>query len=79
MTRKGLMMLHNRAVTILTILMLLLSITGLIGCSRNQIVLQGNQAVPLQQGDSAPFSGWLLGNEALARVLEEAERCQAVK
>jgi hypothetical protein len=78
-TRKGPMMLHSRAVTILTILMLLLSIAGLTGCSRNQIVLQGNQAVPLQQGDSAPYSGWLLGNEALARILEEAERCQTVK
>lgn len=70
---------HNRAVTILTILMLLLSITGLIGCSRNQIVLQGNQAVPLRQGELAPFAGWIIGNEALARILEEAERCQSVK
>ena len=67
---------YNRAGLILLTVTLMMSMIGLTGCSRNQIILQGNQAVPLQQGDSAPFSGWLLGNEALARILEEAERCQ---
>ena len=70
---------YNRAGLTLILVTLLLSMIGLTGCSRNQIILQGNQAAPLQQGDSAPFSGWLLGNEALARILEEAERCQQVK
>ncbi len=70
---------YNRAGLTLMLVTLLLSMIGLTGCSQNQIILQGNQAVPLQQGDSAPFSGWLMGNEALARILEQAEACQSVK
>lgn len=70
---------YNRDGVILLTATLLLFLIALTGCSHSQIILQGNQAVPLQPGDSVPFSGWLLGNEALARILEEAERCQQVK
>ena len=68
----------KKAVNKLPLVMLLLSLIVSTGCSHDRIILQGNQPAKLQQGDSAPFSGWLLGDEALARILEQAEACQRV-
>lgn len=66
---------YNRDGVILLTATLLLFLIALTGCSHNQIILQGNQAVRLQQNESAPFSGWLIQDEALARILEKAESC----
>ena len=69
----------KKAVHKLPLVMLLLSLTGLIGCSHDRIILQGNRVVKLQQNESAPWPGWLIQDEALARILEQAEACQAQK
>lgn len=61
--------------SILRMATLLLLMAALTACSPTQTVLQGNQAVQLRQSESAPFSGWLMQPEALARILEKAERC----
>jgi hypothetical protein len=34
------------------------------------------KTVKLEQGDEAPWSGWLLTDGALATLIEEVERCQ---
>lgn len=70
------MMPLKRAVHTLPLVMLLLSQIGLTACSHDRVILQGNQAVRLQQNESAPFQGWLIQDEALARILERAEQCQ---
>lgn len=72
-------MIFNRAGLILQMMMLMLLMAGLIGCSHDNHYLQGNQAVKLQQNESAPYSGWLIQDEALARILEQAEACQKLK
>lgn len=60
-----------------TLLLLMLALTSCCLFRKPAIItLQGNQAVKLPQGASAPFSGWLLQDEALARILETAEACQ---
>jgi hypothetical protein len=70
---------YNRAGKILQTVTLLLFLIVLTACSHDRVILQGNQAVKLQQGVSAPFSGWLIQDEALARILEKAEACQVKK
>ena len=69
----------KRAVTTLAILMLLLLMIGSTGCSSQRVILQGNRVVKLQQNESAPWPGWLIQDETLARILEQAEACQAQK
>ena len=66
----------KQAVNKLPLVMLLLSLIGLTSCSHDRVILQGNQAVRLQQNESAPWPGWLIQDEALARILEQAEACQ---
>lgn len=70
---------YNRAAKISLLATLLLSLIGLTACSHDQYILQGNQVVRLQQNESAPWQGWLIQDEALARILEKAEACQAQK
>ena len=60
----------------LPLVMMLLSLIVSTGCSHDRIILQGQQAVKLQQNESAPWPGWLIQDEALARILEQAEACQ---
>lgn len=69
----------NRDGLILQTATLLLFLLALTGCSQTQVVLRGNQAIRLQPKESAPFQGWLIQDEALARILEKAEQCQKVK
>lgn len=69
----------NRVARILQAVMLLLCLTALTACSPDRVILQGNQAVLLQQNESAPWQGWLIQPEAIARILEKAEACQQVK
>jgi len=69
----------NKGAQISRMVTLLLLISVLTGCSLFKtapppVTLQSNQAVKLRQNESAPFSGWLLGDEAMARILEKAER-----
>jgi hypothetical protein len=64
------------AATTLAIMMLLLLMIGSIGCSSQRVILQGNRVVKLQQNESAPWPGWLIQDEALARILEQAEACR---
>ena len=40
------------------------------------IVLNEARTVKLQEGEPAPWSGWLLTDGALTTLLEEVERCQ---
>lgn len=70
---------YNRDVLILLTAMLLLSMIVLTACSQHQVILQGNQTVKLRQGESAPWPGWLIQDETLARILEKAEACQQQK
>ncbi len=70
---------YKQAARILPLAMAMLLMLALIGCSllpTRVTTLQGNNTVKLQQGASAPFSGWLLQDEALVRILEKAENCQ---
>lgn len=67
---------HNKGVPTLLTATLMLFLAGLTACSQDRVILQGNQAVKLQQNESAPYSGWLIQDEALARILEQAEACQ---
>ena len=69
----------KKAVNKLPLVMLLLSAIVLTGCSHDRIILQGNQVVKLQQNESAPWPGWLIQDETLARILERAEQCQPTK
>lgn len=69
----------KKAVHKLPLVMLLLSLIGSTGCSQQRVILQGQQAVKLQQNESAPWPGWLIQDETLARILEQAEACQAQK
>ena len=69
------MMKSSKAATILLQVMLLLSMLVLTGCCHSQTTtLQGNEAKKLQQNELTPFAGWLIRDEALARILEKAER-----
>jgi hypothetical protein len=70
---------YNRAVLTLQTVTLLLFLIVLTACSHDMVILQGNQVVKLQQNELAPFSGWLIQDEALARILEKAEACQVKK
>ena len=67
----------KRAVNKLPLVMLLLSLIVSTGFSHDRIILQGNQLIRLQQNESAPWPGWLIQDETLARILEQAEACQA--
>jgi hypothetical protein len=69
----------KRAVNKLPLVMLLLSLIVSTGCSHDRIILQGNQVIRLQQNESAPWPGWLIQDETLARILEQAEACQKQK
>ena len=56
---------------------LTLSLLGLTGCLQKPvIVLNEARTVKLQEGEPAPWSGWLLTDGALTTLLEEVERCQ---
>lgn len=63
----------------LPLVMLLLSLIVSTGCSHDRIILQGQEVIRLQQNESAPWPGWLIQDETLARILEQAEACQAQK
>jgi hypothetical protein len=49
----------------------------LISCSQKPaIVLNEAKTVALEQGEKAPWDGWLLTDGALTTLLEEVEACQ---
>lgn len=66
----------NRVVQALLLVMLPLFPVALTACSQTPVVLQGQQAVQLRQNESAPWPGWLIQDETLARILEAAESCR---
>ena len=71
---------YKRVVGTLQLVMLMLLMAALTGCClfrTEQTTLQGNNAVRLPQGASTPFPGWLIQDEALAKILEKAEACGA--
>ena len=56
---------------------LTLSLLGLTGCLQKPvIVLNEARTVKLQEGQAAPWSGWLLTDGAMEVLLDEVERCQ---
>jgi hypothetical protein len=69
----------KKAARLLPLVMMLLLTIALTACSQQRVILQGQQAVKLQQNESAPWPGWLIQDETLARILEQAEACQAQK
>ena len=70
----------NKAVLILRMVTLMLFLAVLTGCwQTGNHYLSGNKAIKLQQNELAPYQGWLIQDEALARILEAAEQCQKVK
>ena len=69
----------KKAVNKLPLVMLLLSLIALTACSQQRVILQGQEVIRLQQNESAPWPGWLIQDETLARILEQAEACQAQK
>jgi hypothetical protein len=68
----------KKAARLLPLVMMLLLTIALTACSQQRVILQGQQAVKLQQNESAPWPGWLIQDETLARILEQAEACQRV-
>lgn len=59
------------------LVMLTLSASASTGCSHAPtVILDESKVVKLTQNESAPFSGWLLSESAMARLLEVAEGCQ---
>ena len=68
----------KQAVNKLPLVMMLLLTIALTACSQQRVILQGQRAVKLQQNESAPWPGWLIQDETLARILEQAEACQRV-
>ena len=73
---------YKQAARILQLVTLTLLMAVLIGCCllpTEPTTLQGNNTIKLPQGASTPFAGWLLQDEALARILEKAENCQSTK
>lgn len=69
---------NSKAARILSAVMLMLSLPGLTGCAPTTI-LCGNRVERLQKNESAPFSGWLMQDEAMAKLLERAEACAPKK
>jgi hypothetical protein len=63
---------------ILSIMMLMLFLSGLTGCLLKQetIVLNEARTVKLEVGMQAPWDGWLLTDGALITLLESVERCE---
>lgn len=74
------MMTFSRAGLILRMVTMTLFLAVLTGCwQTDNHYLTGNKAIKLQQSELAPYQGWLIQDEALARILEAAEQCQKVK
>lgn len=71
------MMQSNRAGRIWRRAMLMLLLLALTGCSgpRQTVVLSGSRTAKINQGEPAPFTGWLMTDSAAATLLEAAERC----
>lgn len=66
----------NKAGKIFLIVMLMLLLSGLTGCSRKPvIVLDEAKTIHLNQGQPAPWDGWLLTDSAMATLLETVEEC----
>lgn len=71
------MMQSNRAGRIWRPGILMLLLLALTGCSgpRQTVVLPEARTVKINQGEPAPFTGWLMTDSAAAKLLEAAERC----
>lgn len=70
---------YNKGGRILQLVTLLLLTAVLTSCSLLRpappLTLQGDGVIMLPQGASTPYSGWLIREETLARILEKAEGC----
>lgn len=67
----------RKAVRPLIMVTALLSLAALTACSHMPpVILAESKATRLLQGASAPYSGWLLTDNATATLLEQAEKCQ---
>lgn len=76
------MLKYNRVGKMLLLAMLMLSVLALTGCpSKPQVILQSSAPMKILPGDlpkSPNSKGWLLSDEATARLLEAAEACKGV-
>lgn len=70
----------NKAASIWLTATLMLLLLGLTGCygPKQTIVLPEAKTVKIEQGQAAPFEGWLLTDGAMATIIEAAERCQGM-
>lgn len=55
-----------------TLVLFLLALTA---CAGKTVVMPESRAVLVEQGQTAPFKGWLVSESALSKLLEAAERC----
>jgi hypothetical protein len=70
----------SRVDKIWLMVMLTLFSFALISCYEKIIIVMPEaRAVKLQQGEPAPFPGWLLTDSAMASLLERAEQCKEDK
>ena len=69
------MRISTRAARIsLTVTSLLLALALMISCATKPPVILGeSKTAKINQGEPAPFSGWMLTDDAMAKLLELAE------
>ena len=69
----------KKAAQILLMAMLMLWSSALIGCAgQKTTVMPESKTAKINQGEAAPYTGWLLTDSAVAKLLEAAERCQRI-
>lgn len=77
------MRIFKRAGWLLLMAIGLLWSAGLTGCwlhpNPPPIVINESKVQKISKGESANFNGWILTDGALTKLLESAEKCQAVK
>lgn len=73
------MMKFKKGARTLLLAMLTLCLLGLIGCAaKAPIILESSRTMRILPGDlpkSPESKGWFLSDEAVAKLLEAAERC----
>ena len=69
----------KRGARTLLLVMLTLCLFGLIGCvAKPPVILESSRTMRILPGDlpkSPESKGWFLSDEAIAKLLEAAERC----
>lgn len=70
---------YNKAVKILSLMILIASLAALTACCRapiTTVLLPESRVQKLLKGELASFDGFLLTGGALTKILEGAERCK---